>query len=769
MTSPENPSLDATVYDDLAPLVPRQGDGQPSPERLMEAAWNTSALAHEPEFAGVALSPFEASTLFAKTGQEYEEEHGSPEAMAEDEREEAYLEILSKTVQKLLTPEIRGQLVAGLTALRQRLRTRRQWERLATAAAAQMILEGDKTGAMSAAVGLAHELVRRSVNTGFELAESLAQLPAGADDDAPLSSEDLDEWIYRTGAGEKLAALLESDPTLQRYVERQVDQTWEEGVAALFGGDLQLEFYTPEEIVPAALIAEQVLEMEESGDGEQETTGQSQMEILYAQMTDYVQQLFTQERIDQLVHQLDGIMHEQAAELGRWSSFLTLLRDTLAAEGGVADAQGALVAALLYDVFAIPADEEEEEERTMTMLPARVLYYGKDEPLPERIPLRAGPLSLVYEGGDLRYIKLGETEILRRVYVAIRDRNWDTILPQISNLQLEVGEDEFRISYDVANVQGEIDFRWHGEISGDRNGQIRFAMDGEAHSTFIRNRIGFCVLHPMTVAGAPARIDRVDGMAQESAFPRRIAPQLVLDGVIKPMQPFDEMQALSHEITPGVWATVHFTGDIFETEDQRNWTDASFKTYSTPLRLPFPVEIQQGTKITQSVTLTLQDSSATAAQPQSTADEEETLTFRIVQPETRTPLPALGLGLASHGEPLGEEELTRLRALHLDHLRVDLTPSSPAFEETLHRAATEAQAADLSLQAALHLSDAAQAELNRLNALLARLQPPVSAWLVFDTQTKTTPAALVDLARRQLSSYQPNTPIGGGVDGYFTE
>ena len=37
-----------------------------------------------------------------------------------------------------------------------------------------------------------------------------------------------------------------------------------------------------------------------------------------------------------------------------------------------------------------------------------------------------------------------------------------------------------------------------------------------------------------------------------------------------------------------MWANVAFDGDIFEMEDQRNWTDASYKIYSTPLRLPFP-------------------------------------------------------------------------------------------------------------------------------------------------------------------------------------
>ena len=72
-------------------------------------------------------------------------------------------------------------------------------------------------------------------------------------------------------------------------------------------------------------------------------------------------------------------------------------------------------------------------------LPRTVLYYGKDEPLPEIIELRAGPLSLAYQDGDLRFIRLGDREILRRIYVAIRDRNWGTVLPQFSNLQMEIG------------------------------------------------------------------------------------------------------------------------------------------------------------------------------------------------------------------------------------------------------------------------------------------------------------------------------------------
>ena len=68
-----------------------------------------------------------------------------------------------------------------------------------------------------------------------------------------------------------------------------------------------------------------------------------------------------------------------------------------------------------------------------------VRYYGKDEPLPDQIDLKAGPLNLFYEAGDLRYIKYGDKEIIRRIYVAVRDRNWDTVQPVLSNVSMNTG------------------------------------------------------------------------------------------------------------------------------------------------------------------------------------------------------------------------------------------------------------------------------------------------------------------------------------------
>ncbi len=405
-----------------------------------------------------------------------------------------------------------------------------------------------------------------------------------------------------------------------------------------------------------------------------------------------------------------------------------------------------------------------------------IYHYGSEQPLPEQRVLRAGPLTMLYENGDLRYIRLGEHEIVRRLYVAVRDRNWGTVLPQFSNVQFEIGSDSFAIRYDVTNQQNELDFRWHGEMVGDSDGTIRCSLDGKAHSTFLRNRIGFCLLHPMAIAGARARIEHVDGTKEDQHFPLHIAQQLVINGEIKPVIPFNEMRAIAHEVTAGQWAEVRFAGETFEMEDQRNWTDASYKTYGTPLRLPFPVEVQAGTQISQSVTIRLLREDNASAPPPAQARKSRTSTALVaveIDATSAKPLPRIGLGVASHGQPLNKREIERLRALNLSHLRLDLRQDShlaqPDAVAKLRHANQESQTLGVPLEIALHLSAAAEQELADLRSALAEIRPTVATWLIFYQGEKTTSGQWVQLARKSLAAYDPNAKIGAGTNAYFTE
>ena len=383
---------------------------------------------------------------------------------------------------------------------------------------------------------------------------------------------------------------------------------------------------------------------------------------------------------------------------------------------------------------------------------------GADAPAAERMILTAGPLSMIFEPGQgfLRYIKWGEHEILRGIYVAVRDRNWATIKPNISNVVLNDTPGGFDLSFDVVCQEREIDFFWRGRLTGLSNGQVTYTMEGEARSTFMRNRIGFCVLHaPSACAGLPCVIEKADGTVENGHFPRAISPH----------QPFVDMRAISHEVVTGLTTRVAFTGDVFEMEDQRNWTDASYKTYSTPLRLPYPVEIKKGDRVQQMVAISL--IGKVVKKPQGTGTNEVILTVSHDKPVCR--LPKIGLGMASHGQRLTGRELRRLQALHLSHLRVDMHLSQTGWRGVLKRASEEARALGIKLEVGLFVSDSAQAELKAFRTFLVETTPQVARWIVFHEQKKSTPAEMVRLARNILADYDPAILVGAGTNAYFTE
>lgn len=378
------------------------------------------------------------------------------------------------------------------------------------------------------------------------------------------------------------------------------------------------------------------------------------------------------------------------------------------------------------------------------------LLNGRPEPAPAPLELRAGPLSLQYDSGTIRYIRFGQTEVIRQVYAAVRDQNWDTIAGRLENLTTDVSGDHFEISFDSIHQQDDIDFRWHGQISGTSAGVVTFTFSGQAHSTFKRNRVGFCILHPMDCAGKRVRIEQVDGQNIDGRFPETIAPH----------QPFLDIRAIRHEFAPESWAEVRMEGDTFEMEDQRNWTDASFKTYCTPLSEPSPAEVAAGTRIEQKVMLSVVQVSDAAAQ----AEMSTALTLKPVA--ERIPLPKIGLGAASHDEPLYPAAVERLRQLRLAHLRVDVHPDRVGWETRLDRIASEAAVIGVPLEIALHLSDEAEAELHAVRQQVKHHRADAARWLIFHKGEPSTSARWIELARQVLGSVDP---IFGGTDSFFTE
>jgi hypothetical protein len=228
--------------------------------------------------------------------------------------------------------------------------------------------------------------------------------------------------------------------------------------------------------------------------------------------------------------------------------------------------------------------------------------------------------------------------------------------PVIEESVVENHIDQFRVAFRVVCRQGPIDFRWVGEVTGDPDGTVTYRFSGVAHSTFLRNRIGLCVLHPLRgVRGAECFVTHPDGTTTAGRFPDLIAPH----------QPFRNVRAMRYWVGGGPEVEVTFAGEVFETEDHRNWIDGSYKTYGTPLELPFPVELPAGATVEQSVTIRV------SALPDRGDNGLSSMVRLRRSPGGR--LPRIGLAHSGHPFPPGEQ-VERLRALGLDHIRVGLRP-----------------------------------------------------------------------------------------------
>jgi hypothetical protein len=359
-----------------------------------------------------------------------------------------------------------------------------------------------------------------------------------------------------------------------------------------------------------------------------------------------------------------------------------------------------------------------------------LLLGDANRALPERLPLSAGPLSLTYENGDLRYIRYGEREIIRRIYVALRGEAWFTVVPILHNIAIEVSTDDFYITYtvDYKNQERNIDFSAQFTLSGRADGTVIVEFEGEARSTFKRNRIGICVLHPaQACAGQPVTITHNHGRPQSGMFPITIQPD----------QPFLDIAALTQEIEPGIQSTIRFSGDVFEMEDQRNWLDASFKTYSTPQALPKPVEIPAGTRIHQTVTLKLHRNTMNFGEDAVNGDRwtlgttTTAASFPLnppvsvqISPGSIAPFPGFGLMLPSDELPLSEDAEAALSSIRLDHLRFDADVTQPGWQDRITEANDTAARQEVPLLLGL-----ANFEQMRLTDRGMELQRPVEAFL----------------------------------------
>ena len=240
-------------------------------------------------------------------------------------------------------------------------------------------------------------------------------------------------------------------------------------------------------------------------------------------------------------------------------------------------------------------------------------------------PVALGDWSLELRDDDIARIRFRGGDVLRSVRAVVRDRDWATAAWRVASVDVSNGAanrgpsvdargealaesaeeaSRPRTGPDAEGALSDIIARARVILRSDSFGaDLRAVLDLVARGSaltvslelttardFETNRTGLVVLHSPSLAGSPLAVEHASGGTTHTAFPTDISPH----------QPAFDIASLS-----AAGMHVAFEGEAFEMEDQRNWTDASYKTYSRPLSLPFPYPLAAGETVRQSVTVTV--------------------------------------------------------------------------------------------------------------------------------------------------------------------
>ena len=395
-----------------------------------------------------------------------------------------------------------------------------------------------------------------------------------------------------------------------------------------------------------------------------------------------------------------------------------------------------------------------------------LLLYGTNQKEPQTRLLRAGRLSAEFIGGNLRSVSYEGAEVLRAVSYLVRDKDWGTYAPQLSNLRITESINRFEIGFDAlcAGPDGSA-LALRASIAGEGR-RLVFDVTAMPRADFITNRCGFCVLHPVVgLAGSPVTVEHVSGEVGEAKFP----------DLIDPWQPFKNMRAITHIVMPGVAAECRMEGDVFEMEDQRNWSDASYKTYVRPLELPWPYTLEAGEEVRQRVTLTIRGASKARSAAPAPADNPIRANFG----QAKGRMPGIGLVIAPEdiaaslaALPLLAQIAPQQLLLHFDPLAGHGGAALSGFERLQKESGVQA-----ALELALPCREDPADELRGIAAQVREAGLSLSSLIVSPSvdRQSTPPGSKwpdcppLDYIYAAARAAFPDLKLGGGMLSYFTE
>ncbi|HLI14799.1 MAG TPA: hypothetical protein VKV23_01930 [Acidimicrobiales bacterium] len=343
-----------------------------------------------------------------------------------------------------------------------------------------------------------------------------------------------------------------------------------------------------------------------------------------------------------------------------------------------------------------------------------------------RARLEAGDLACVLDGADVRDLSFAGRRLLTRLYIAVRDEAWNTIPFEVTRRDVSSGPGRFDVALSCSVDDGPIRAEWSVSIAGRADGEFSYSMRGRMLSSFRYAKLGLNLHHPLPESLGARWVSRRGDRRASGRIPGLIEPQFFVDGKLTGMfMPYDELVL---EAAAGEEVVFSFTGDEFEMQDHRNWTDYNLKSYSTPLEIPIPLTAEPGQPLEQAVTIRPRYANG----PLPTPDAGHVAV--AVDRRRVASLPRIGSEFPDELDALEAPAADLVRELSLDYVRVNLDLTSDEAVEVGARRAEAALACGAPLELVLVVSpgEVRAEEVGRLERWLARSRPRLERVVVLE-------------------------------------
>lgn len=269
---------------------------------------------------------------------------------------------------------------------------------------------------------------------------------------------------------------------------------------------------------------------------------------------------------------------------------------------------------------------------------------------PDTTRVEHGDFTFDLARAAVRNVRYKNVQIIDLLYTAIRPWDWSTLDPDQHSEDVKVDGDICTITIKDL-FAGALDARTEITITKDNKFTISYELRGLAEYSVNRWGVCFC-LNTADWMGST-----VKSQSNQYQLPAAISPQRVVDGVTQGLFPAANQMLIAAPDNRSIKVTS--TGKVLEAEDQRNWTDNTYKIYSGSLSEPRPFVTSAGSLWQQSVTFEISPPSKQVPDGS-----------KIVVKEIDS-LPSIGLQFNT--DPLLPLDAlnTALFLLDIDHMRIN--------------------------------------------------------------------------------------------------